>query len=54
MSNLKTGENILVECLLREGVDCLFGYPEQADDTPALLRSGWEGRLPAADTIVRR
>ena len=27
MSNLMTGANILVECLLREGVDCLFGYP---------------------------
>ena len=30
------------------------GYPEQADDTPALLRSGWEERLPAEDTIIRR
>ncbi|MBE0607178.1 MAG: acetolactate synthase large subunit, partial [Deltaproteobacteria bacterium] len=27
MSNLMTGANILVECLLREGVECLFGYP---------------------------
>jgi len=27
MSNLMTGARILVECLLRENVDCLFGYP---------------------------
>lgn len=27
MSNVMTGANILVECLLREGVECLFGYP---------------------------
>jgi 5,6-dimethylbenzimidazole synthase len=31
-----------------------IGLPEQADDTPALLRSGWEERLPAAETILRR
>jgi len=31
-----------------------IGIPEQADDTPALLRSGWEERLPPADTILRR
>jgi 5,6-dimethylbenzimidazole synthase len=30
------------------------GYPGQADDTPALLRSGWEERLPPPDTIFRR
>ncbi|MBI5906297.1 MAG: biosynthetic-type acetolactate synthase large subunit [Deltaproteobacteria bacterium] len=27
MSNLMSGAKILVECLLREGVECLFGYP---------------------------
>jgi len=27
MPRLMTGSKILVECLLREGVDCLFGYP---------------------------
>lgn len=27
MSRLLTGSEILVECLLREGVDCIFGYP---------------------------
>ncbi|HEX9205445.1 MAG TPA: biosynthetic-type acetolactate synthase large subunit [Candidatus Deferrimicrobiaceae bacterium] len=27
MSNLMTGARILVECLLRENVDCIFGYP---------------------------
>ncbi|GAB4233511.1 MAG: biosynthetic-type acetolactate synthase large subunit [Deltaproteobacteria bacterium] len=27
MSNLMTGAKILVECLLREGVESLFGYP---------------------------
>jgi 5,6-dimethylbenzimidazole synthase len=31
-----------------------IGLPEQADDTPALLRSGWEERLPPDGTIVRR
>jgi 5,6-dimethylbenzimidazole synthase len=31
-----------------------IGLPEQADDTPALLRSGWEERLPPAETVVRR
>ena len=27
MSNLMSGANILLECLAREGVDCMFGYP---------------------------
>jgi len=27
MSRLMTGAQIVVECLLREGVDCIFGYP---------------------------
>jgi acetolactate synthase, large subunit, biosynthetic type len=27
MSNLMSGARILLECLIREGVDCLFGYP---------------------------
>jgi acetolactate synthase-1/2/3 large subunit len=27
MSNLMSGAKILVECLLREGVECMFGYP---------------------------
>jgi len=27
MSNLMTGARILVECLLRENVECIFGYP---------------------------
>ncbi len=27
MSNLKSGSEILLECLVREGVDCVFGYP---------------------------
>jgi acetolactate synthase I/II/III large subunit len=27
MSNLMTGAKILLECLLRENVDCVFGYP---------------------------
>jgi len=27
MSNLTTGAKILVDCLVREGVECLFGYP---------------------------
>lgn len=27
MSNLMTGAQILLECLVREGVDCMFGYP---------------------------
>ena len=27
MSNLMSGAKILLECLSREGVDCLFGYP---------------------------
>jgi len=27
LSNLMAGAKILVECLLREGVDCIFGYP---------------------------
>jgi 5,6-dimethylbenzimidazole synthase len=31
-----------------------IGTPEQADDTPALLRSGWEERAPAADVVLRR
>jgi acetolactate synthase-1/2/3 large subunit len=26
-SNLLSGANILLNCLLREGVDCIFGYP---------------------------
>jgi 5,6-dimethylbenzimidazole synthase len=35
------------------GYFCL-GYPEQADDTPALEREGWEHRRPAADFLLRR
>ena len=27
MSNLMSGAKILLECLAREGVDCIFGYP---------------------------
>src|SRR5919205_2247564 len=27
MSNLMTGAKMLLECLSREGVDCIFGYP---------------------------
>ncbi len=27
MSNLMSGAKILLECLTREGVDCIFGYP---------------------------
>ena len=27
MSNLMSGAKILLECLAREGVDCMFGYP---------------------------
>src|SRR4051812_19318008 len=27
MSNLLSGAKILLECLVREGVDCIFGYP---------------------------
>jgi acetolactate synthase-1/2/3 large subunit len=27
MSNLMSGSQILMECLVREGVDCVFGYP---------------------------
>jgi acetolactate synthase-1/2/3 large subunit len=27
MSNLMTGAKMLLECLAREGVDCIFGYP---------------------------
>lgn len=27
MSNLMSGARILLECLAREGVDCMFGYP---------------------------
>jgi len=27
MSNLMSGAKILLECLVREGVDCIFGYP---------------------------
>src|SRR5271157_5528025 len=27
MSTLMSGARMLVECLVREGVDCLFGYP---------------------------
>ena len=27
MSNLMSGSQILLECLVREGVDCVFGYP---------------------------
>ena len=27
MSNLMSGARILLECLTREGVDCIFGYP---------------------------
>ena len=27
MSNLMSGAKILLECLLREDVDCIFGYP---------------------------
>jgi 5,6-dimethylbenzimidazole synthase len=32
---------------------CL-GYPQEADDTPALERAGWERRRPAADLLIRR
>src|SRR4029434_10711322 len=27
MSNLMSGAKMLLECLTREGVDCIFGYP---------------------------
>ena len=27
MSTLMSGAKILLECLVREGVDCIFGYP---------------------------
>src|SRR5918992_5394742 len=27
MSNLMSGSKILLECLVREGVECIFGYP---------------------------
>src|SRR5438874_6644839 len=27
MSNLMSGAKMLLECLAREGVDCMFGYP---------------------------
>jgi acetolactate synthase-1/2/3 large subunit len=27
MSNLMSGARMLLECLSREGVDCIFGYP---------------------------
>ena len=27
MSNLMSGAKMLLECLVREGVDCFFGYP---------------------------
>jgi acetolactate synthase-1/2/3 large subunit len=27
MPNLMSGARMLVECLVREGVDCIFGYP---------------------------
>src|SRR5271157_2276049 len=27
MSTLMSGARMLVECLVREGVDCIFGYP---------------------------
>src|SRR6476620_8423401 len=27
MSNLTSGAKMLLECLVREGVDCIFGYP---------------------------
>ena len=27
MSNLMTGAKMLLECLAREGVECMFGYP---------------------------
>ena len=27
MSNLMSGARMLVECLVREGVDCMFGIP---------------------------
>jgi acetolactate synthase-1/2/3 large subunit len=27
MSNLMSGARMLLECLIREGVDCMFGYP---------------------------
>ena len=27
MSNLMTGAKMLLECLAREGVECIFGYP---------------------------
>jgi len=26
-NNLLSGANILLNCLLQEGVDCIFGYP---------------------------
>ncbi len=35
------------------GYFCL-GYPEEADDTPALERAGWERRRPPADFVLRR
>jgi 5,6-dimethylbenzimidazole synthase len=31
-----------------------IGYPQQADDEPALSREGWERRRPANDFIVER
>lgn len=35
------------------GYFCL-GYPEAADDVPALERAGWEERRPAAQFLIRR
>ncbi len=35
------------------GYFCL-GYPEAADDTPALERAGWERRQAAASFLIRR
>lgn len=35
------------------GLFCL-GYPETQHDTPELQRNGWERRLPAGETVIRR
>jgi 5,6-dimethylbenzimidazole synthase len=35
------------------GYFCL-GYPETADDVPALERAGWEERRPAPEPLIRR
>jgi len=44
MSNLMTGARILVECLLRENVDCIFGYPGGV--TLPFYDVLYEGRIP--------